>query len=148
VTESDDVVPGSGSGRHLALASQAASSGSFAVAGYDAYSGTVVLVTGELDVATVPVLAHFLRGLITRQGAHLVVDLTGLTFCDCAGLNALLDTHRRAEAAGGWLRLCSVTARTEMLLKITGLSAALRCFATVGDAFADLGRLPAVGADR
>ncbi|WP_433543679.1 STAS domain-containing protein (plasmid) [Streptomyces sp. CA-294286] len=36
---------------------------------------------------------------------RLVLDLTGVTFLDSAGINTLLYTHRTMTATGGWLRL-------------------------------------------
>jgi anti-sigma B factor antagonist len=142
MADTNNLVLTSDGQRHLARSRHAAPIGSFAVAGYDAHGGAVVRLTGELDVATVPALAHFLHGLGARERAHLVADLAGLTFCDCAGLNALLDAHHRAVADGGWLRLCAASVGLQKLLKITNLSTALRCYPTVGDAFANPG-LPA-----
>ena len=57
---------------------------------------TVVRVEGDVDIATVPAL----RSLLARAGheAHVLVDLSGVTFMDCSGLSALLQA--RAHHAG------------------------------------------------
>jgi anti-sigma B factor antagonist len=148
VTDSNGIVLPLESQRRMVFPPTSAPIGSFAVAGYAAHGGIVVQLAGELDVATVPALIRFLHELGAGTRAHLVVDLTALTFCDCAGLTALLDAHRKATSDGGWLRLSAVTTRVERLLKITGLSAVLRCFPTVADAFAAPEPLPAVAVHR
>jgi anti-anti-sigma factor len=139
MADSTGMVLASNSQRRPARAPHAAAVGTFGVAGYDTSDGTVILLTGDLDIATVPALACFLRGVSAVGRAHLVVDLAGLIFCDCAGLTALLGARHRAVADGGWLRLCAASSRFQRLLKLTDLSAALLCYPTVGDAFADPG---------
>jgi anti-anti-sigma factor len=36
---------------------------------------------------------------------RLVLDLSGVMFMDCTGINLLLATWRRARLAGGWLQV-------------------------------------------
>ncbi|WP_188302663.1 STAS domain-containing protein [Streptomyces sp. CBMA123] len=50
----------------------------------------------------------------------MVVDLTGLTFCDSIGLNALLRTRIAARAAGIAFVLAVPTPQIRRLLEITG----------------------------
>jgi anti-anti-sigma factor len=47
-----------------------------------------VLVSGEVDLATAPALAHELRNVL-GSGCEVVVDLEQVTFMDCSGLRAL-----------------------------------------------------------
>jgi hypothetical protein len=44
--------------------------------------GSVVRVTGELDLALAPRLEHAIAGEIRRGHRHLVIDLTDATFLD------------------------------------------------------------------
>jgi anti-anti-sigma factor len=104
----------------------------------DGPGGTVVRLTGELDAATAPTLASCFATLGERHPSQLVVDVTALAFCDCAGLNILLATHREAVASGGWLRLCGATAHLQKIIRITRLSSVLRCYPDVEEAVADL----------
>jgi anti-anti-sigma factor len=63
-----------------------------------------VTVAGELDVATAAdVRTALLAAVTTHQ--HVAVDMSGLTFCDCAGLGALLSAARAARASGADLHL-------------------------------------------
>ena len=62
----------------------------------------VLVVNGELDVSTAPMLCERLAGLRDRGRAHdVLLDLTGLEFCDSTGLRALLGELREAEICGG-----------------------------------------------
>lgn len=61
----------------------------------------VLLVTGELDVATSPVLEASVEALLReRPAAGLVVDLTPTTFLDSTGCRQLARAARSARAAG------------------------------------------------
>ena len=72
----------------------------------DVPGGTVLALAGELDVATTPMLDGYFSKLDAQSHPHVVVDVSGLTFCDCAGVNALVRALRLTCAAGGWVRLC------------------------------------------
>jgi anti-sigma B factor antagonist len=62
---------------------------------------TVVEVTGEIDVASAPVLRDRLLGLLNRGAADLVVDLRGVTFVDSTGVGSLLRVYHRQTLLGG-----------------------------------------------
>jgi anti-anti-sigma factor len=90
---------------------------------WSAYSDghlVVVALDGELDLATRPALAEQLDPL-AEAGRHLILDLGGLTFCDCTGLNLFLRWQRQAAAAGGALDVVAATTRFRQL---AGLAAA------------------------
>jgi anti-sigma B factor antagonist len=63
--------------------------------------------------------------LIRQQGARLALDLAGVTFIDCAGINALLAARRRAQLEGGSLRVLRASPRVRRLIALTRLDAAL-----------------------
>jgi len=67
----------------------------------------------------------------------VVVDLSGIEFCDSTGLSAFVVGHDRAAAAGGWLRLAAPTPFLDELLETVGLTNRIGVYATVGDALAD-----------
>ena len=84
---------------------------------------TVVAVSGELDVGTVADLASLLARLIGTGSTRLAIDLSGVTFMDCTGLNALVRAHDAAVSRGGGLRLLAVPRRVRLLLTLTGRQA-------------------------
>jgi anti-anti-sigma factor len=77
----------------------------------------VVHVSGELDLATAPLLEEALGGAAPEQ---LVIDLSGCTFLDSAGIRTLVGA---ARDRGGASRLRIVTADPGIvrLLEITGV---------------------------
>jgi anti-sigma B factor antagonist len=58
--------------------------------------GTIVAISGAVDVCTEAALQQALLRIIRERGARLMLDLSGVSFMDCAGLRALLATRRRA----------------------------------------------------
>jgi anti-sigma B factor antagonist len=83
--------------------------------------GPVVTVSGEIDIQSGPQLRDQLLRTMRRHGARLALDLTGVTFIDCAGINILLATRRRAQLEGGWLRVIRASPRVQRVLALTCL---------------------------
>ncbi|WP_411115476.1 STAS domain-containing protein, partial [Streptomyces sp. 029-5] len=52
---------------------------------------------------------------------NLVIDLSGLEFCDSTGITALLAARQRAQAAGADMTLTAVPANTLRILTMIGL---------------------------
>jgi anti-anti-sigma factor len=84
----------------------------------------VLALCGALDLATAPRLAEALRTACPPYGADLVVDVSGLAFCSCAGLTVLLVENRQRRAAGGELVLVGPVDGLRRLLLVTGADAA------------------------
>jgi anti-sigma B factor antagonist len=82
---------------------------------------TVVIVRGDIDRNSSPLLGATIQELISTHRARLVVDVGGITFCDSTGLRALLSGARTTSEAGGWLRLTGVRGHLERLLRMTDL---------------------------
>ncbi|MFB6517130.1 STAS domain-containing protein [Streptomyces sp. NPDC056401] len=82
----------------------------------------MVRLTGEMDISRVDEVRALLLEAMTRTGgrADIVVDLSGLTFCDSAGLNLLLRARLQTEESGRTLRLAAPSAQMLRLLEITG----------------------------
>jgi anti-sigma B factor antagonist len=81
----------------------------------------VVGVSGEIDMASAPKLRDELLGAIRRHGARLALDLSGVTFIDCAGINALVAARRHARLEGGWVGVARASQRAWKVLTLTGL---------------------------
>jgi anti-sigma B factor antagonist len=91
---------------------------------------TVVQATGELDMAVAPRLrAGIDRALENSGRPSLVVDLTGVPFCDSVGLGILVGTLTRIRESGGRLILVVSPGMITHLLTITNLD---RHFETCG----------------
>ncbi|MGJ6968226.1 STAS domain-containing protein [Streptosporangium sp. G11] len=82
---------------------------------------SVIALAGELDKLSSPRLRDLLVTQLDDGACHLVLDVTGLSFCDSTGLWTMLDIQRRAGAVGGCLRLAGVHGILERILTVTGL---------------------------
>ena len=84
------------------------------------HSTTVVRLAGELDLGNAEQLSTLLRRE-ARRARRIVLDVSALGFCDCAGLRAILSGRDRAQADGGDLVLSGVTPALARLLTVTHL---------------------------
>jgi anti-anti-sigma factor len=103
--------------------------------------GTGVEILGmppELDLITADGLAERGHAAIAGHARLLLLDLTGLSFCDARGLGALVRIANRADAAGCRYALIAPPRPVAKLLRITGLNARMPVFATLDDALAHL----------
>jgi anti-sigma B factor antagonist len=106
-------------------------------------SATVVELAGEMDIETVSELIPRLRGLgATASG--LVIDMTGVTFCDSSGLTALVAAFRAGAETGGWVRLVGLQPQVRTVYDITGLAEVMPEYPTVDAALEADGPEPSV----
>lgn len=87
--------------------------------------GPIVAVSGEIDIQSGPQLRDQLLGIIRRHGTRLALDLSGVTFIDCAGISVLLATRRRAQLEGGSLRVLRASPYVRRIFALTHLDAVL-----------------------
>ena len=79
-------------------------------------------VQGEIDLYTVPRLQRALASALGDGGpVRLIVDMSGVEFCDSTGVNVLLAAHRQAREAGGSLALAAPRRAVRKILQVTGL---------------------------
>ncbi|MFC9970799.1 STAS domain-containing protein [Spirillospora sp. NPDC127200] len=80
----------------------------------------VITVSGDLDIT----YSDRLTAAAARVpgDARTIVDLTGLTFLDSAGLGALLQLWKRLQRGGGDMILVGATFRNARPLWFTGLA--------------------------
>jgi anti-sigma B factor antagonist len=82
---------------------------------------TVITVAGEIDLYTAPKLQSELMTALGASPTRLVVDMSGVDFCDSTGINVLLAAHRQARERGGELQLAGPGSATRKVLQVTGL---------------------------
>jgi anti-anti-sigma factor len=87
---------------------------------------TVVVVSGEIDIDTEQAVRRALRLALARSHGGVDLDLAGVGFCDCAGLNVLLSVRRLALTDGKTLDVRAVSAGVERLFALTDTSTLLR----------------------
>ncbi|WP_121828761.1 STAS domain-containing protein [Streptomyces sp. S1] len=96
----------------------------------------VVEVEGELDQHTSPHLTEALEDVHLAPGTTLVVDLSGLTYCDSTGLTVLIGLHQRTEAARAPLVLEGLQEELLRVFSVTGLDRLFTLRATAEEALA------------
>jgi anti-anti-sigma factor len=94
---------------------------------------TVAELGGDLDVAAASPLRERLRGLLRPGTSLLVIDLSGVSSCEVAGLAVLIGIQRWAAARGITVRLAAPGPAVAELLRVTGLDRALAIDAAPGD---------------
>jgi len=95
---------------------------------------TVATLSGELDVACTPELREQLLAVLTPWASRLVLDLSGISFCDASGLAVLVSTSRRAALLGGLLRVVAPSSPVDVALQESGLLRLFDIFPTVAAA--------------
>jgi anti-sigma B factor antagonist len=80
-----------------------------------------IRLTGEIDLNTAPSIREAALRAMSHHGGTLLIDLSGVTFMDSTGLEALLATRRRAELSGGTLQLIDPTQSVLRVLEVTGV---------------------------
>jgi anti-sigma B factor antagonist len=87
----------------------------------DGDGNQIVSVAGELDIATAEQAYTYISNVIDAWPLPVSVDLSGLSFCDAAGLGVLARIARHARKAGRQLRLTAARPSLLKIMRITGL---------------------------
>lgn len=82
-------------------------------------------VVGELDLATVERLNDVVDQLLAKPCPALLVDLTGVTFMDAAGLGGLVRLRNRMQANRVAALLVFGENQPRRLVRVCGMEAAL-----------------------
>jgi len=87
------------------------------------WDGTVdtLHVAGELDIATAPELERAVDAGLNGRSGEFRLDLSGLTFVDSTGAQALLHAHNAVESRGRRLVLVAAQRPVRRALEIMGL---------------------------
>ena len=88
----------------------------------------------ELDLASADGLAEQAYAAIASRAWLLLLDLTGLSFCDARGLSAFVRIANHADAAGCRYGLIAPQPPVTKVLRIGGLSRRLPVYSTIDDA--------------
>ena len=108
---------------HLDLEKQTSSNG----------NQMVLRMTSKLSLETVH---NFVQTLRPEPAAHLILDLSGVTFLDSAGVGALVQlfVHRRSN--GKTFALTGLTTQSNAVMQVAGLTKLLPIHATLEEALA------------
>ena len=102
------------------------------------HEGTAVaVVEGEVDTASVGEVAVKLRRIVENQLHRVVIDLTGVSYLDSAGINLLFSVGGDVRARQQELHLVvGPGSPIERMLEIVGADRAFPMHASLGEALA------------
>lgn len=89
---------------------------------------TVLLLKGEIDLHVFPEITASLDAVIEKKPRHLVVDVSGVTYIDSAGLAALILAMQKVEAYGGRFSLAGVQTTVRSIFKMSRLDDVFEIF--------------------
>ena len=91
----------------------------------------VVSLPVEVDITNADQVREDLLSVLNQGAALLVADLSITTFCDSAGVSALVRSFRRAEASQSQMRLVVATLAVQRVLALTGIDRLLDRYPSV-----------------
>ncbi len=86
----------------------------------------IIVVTGELDLASSPELEQQLDEVWASDAELLVIDLRELEFMDSTGLSIIVSAHQRLGDSGRKLSVVKGPQQVQRLLDLTGVSERLQ----------------------
>lgn len=82
---------------------------------------SVLRLHGELDASNTDHLGHAVSDALEHHLPIIVVDLSGLSFADCAGLSVLVWAHKLLATRGQELLITGAKPAVQRLLHLTDL---------------------------
>ncbi|MET9566194.1 STAS domain-containing protein [Streptomyces tauricus] len=94
----------------------------------------VLTLRGEIDHTVKAQLTDALLPDDHTTPMRIVLDLSGVTFMDSSGINALVTTHQATTRTQGWLRLAAPQEAVQRVLHVVGLDDVIDCHPTLEQA--------------
>jgi anti-sigma B factor antagonist len=100
-----------------------------------AIGGTsIVEIAGEVDIATVSMLAKALNDAVRSGKGNIILDAQKLTYVDSAGLQTLLSTQRQLATKNRRMAIVGCHGIFHKLLKTSRLDEQFHMYSTVDEA--------------
>lgn len=99
----------------------------------------IVKLPVEVDVSNADQVRQDLVTLAEQGAALVIADMSATTFCDSAGVTALVRAVRKANASGTGLRVAASAPGVTRVLAITGVDRLIGIYPSVAAAMADPG---------
>ena len=97
----------------------------------------VLPLKGEIDLHVSPSVTASLNAMIEKKPRRLVVDLSGVTYIDSAGLAALIQGMQKVEGYGGKFLLAGLQETVRSIFEISRLDQVFQIFPDVNAALAN-----------
>jgi anti-sigma B factor antagonist len=96
----------------------------------------VITLSGEIDLTIADEAGAALLAALSQGPTTLIVDMSQATFCDSAGVNALVRAARRATAGNVELRIVAAAAPVLRVFSLVGIDRVLEVHPSVAAALA------------
>jgi anti-sigma B factor antagonist len=96
----------------------------------------VVTLPAEIDVTNAGTVREELLAVMDHGAALLIADLSKTSFCDSAGVSALVRAFRQTATSGNAMRLVVSTPAVQRVLSITGVDRLVEIFPSVAASLA------------
>ena len=93
----------------------------------------------EVDISNAGLVRQDLLAVVAQGASLVIADMTATTFCDSAGVTALVRVARQATAQGSGLRLAAGAPAVIRMLALTGVDKLIEVYSSVAAALADPG---------
>jgi anti-sigma B factor antagonist len=94
----------------------------------------VIAMPAEIDVTNADPIGQALVIAASQDTPVLIIDMSGTTFCDSAGVRAIITAHQHAATTG--TRLLLVAAPVLRMLTLTGVDQLIPIYPTLAAALA------------
>jgi anti-sigma B factor antagonist len=96
----------------------------------------VVVLPAEVDITNADTVREELLSVLNRGADLLITDMSRTTFCDSAGVRALVRTFRRASASASGMRLVVSAPAVLRVFAITGVDRLINIYPSVAASLA------------
>jgi len=79
------------------------------------------LISGELNMQSVPALAETARSLLAQASGDLEIDLSGVSRADSAAIALLIDLQRQARHRNNGIRFLHLPEQLSQILRLSEL---------------------------
>jgi anti-sigma B factor antagonist len=97
----------------------------------------LIEIVGDLDRGSVKDAREKIISFIEKGNVNLVVDLSGLNFCDSTGILVLVHSYIKVVRYKGYFKLCRIPTDIFRLLEMIGLTKIMPIYNTVEEALHD-----------
>jgi|SRR4030095_739814 anti-sigma B factor antagonist len=103
------------------------------------HRSNVLSLEGDIDLHVSPVVTESLNAMIKKKPQRMVIDLSGVTYIDSAGMAALILAMQEVEAYGGEFFLSGLQETLRSIFETSRLDRTFRIFPDVDAALAASG---------
>ena len=99
----------------------------------------VIKLPAEVDVSNANQVGQDLAAAVAQGASLVIADMSATTFCDSAGVTALVRAVRTAHTSGAGLRVATSAPAVIRVLAITGVDRLIGIYPSAAAAMADPG---------